>query len=139
MCPKYTVTYGIASPEATSYHKFVGTGWEFFAEESEAMRCYDRLVAEGKAPTLRPYHAVNDYQHLGAVHKWDDRESNKLETAHAVRTDFEAYIRTLKPTQLFFERLAGNGEYRQPGLQQMWTGWRACAHIDVPDTYFHPI
>ena len=62
--PKWTVLYNIVSPEAA---RWIGRGWEFFDEERDAQRCYERHNALGNCASKRPYH-INDKEHLGAVH-----------------------------------------------------------------------
>jgi len=70
--PRWTVVYNIVSPESAQY---VGTGWEFFVEEKEAMRCYERHNKAGNVPTKRPYHDGVDREHLGAAHRyWLDKQ-----------------------------------------------------------------
>lgn len=63
--PKWTVGYNIVSRES---ERWIGTGWEFFDDEQEAARCYDRHVSAGNCPFKRPYHEA-DFKHLGAVHQ----------------------------------------------------------------------
>ena len=63
--PSWTVLYNIVSEEANNY---VGTGWEFFTDQQDAMNCYLRHQRTGNVPTLRPYHHGTDAPHLGAAH-----------------------------------------------------------------------
>jgi hypothetical protein len=65
VAPRWTVRYNIAGGA------WVGTGWEFFDDESEAQKRYDALI--GHCPCKRPYHK-NDMQHLGAAHQWAMKE-----------------------------------------------------------------
>ena len=64
--PKWTVLYNIVSEESK---RWVGTGHEFFDEESDAQHCFDRHVKAGNQPTKRPFYLSADKSHLGAVHK----------------------------------------------------------------------
>lgn len=63
--PAWTVLYNIVSKENS---KWIGTGWEFFDEESEASKCYKRHLNSNNTPIKRKYHK-NDKVHLGAVHR----------------------------------------------------------------------
>lgn len=62
-CPSWTIHYNRVNPGS----RWIGTGWEFFDEESAAKARYDELMKDGHYPTKRPYHA-EDKRHLGAVH-----------------------------------------------------------------------
>lgn len=74
--PKWTVLYNIVSPGSN----WVGTGWEFFDQETDATACYERQIAIGNCPTKRPFNLSCDWEHLGAAHRWkikmprDDRK-----------------------------------------------------------------
>lgn len=63
--PNWTVLYNIVSPENPEW---VGTGWEFFDEHSDAYEASLRLTRLGNVVTLRAFHP-NDIQHLGAAHR----------------------------------------------------------------------
>ena len=63
--PQWTVLYNIVSEESD---KWVGTGWEFFDDEAQATKCYERQIKNGNCPTKRPFYSSQDAQHLGAVH-----------------------------------------------------------------------
>jgi hypothetical protein len=63
--PKWTVLYNIVTPGST----WIGTGWEFFDDETEAQKRFDHHVAIGNCPTKRPYSQPCDWQHLGAAHR----------------------------------------------------------------------
>lgn len=63
--PKWTILYNMVSPENGQW---IGTGWEFFDDESDAQRCYERHNTFGDCATKRPYHR-NDRVHLGAGHR----------------------------------------------------------------------
>lgn len=64
--PKWTVVYNIASPESD---KWIGMGWEFFDDFSDADRCFKRQAKLGNVPTLRPFNKKADYNQLGAAHR----------------------------------------------------------------------
>lgn len=68
MIPNWTVTYNIVSPESNSW---VGTGWEFFTDEKDAQKAYDRHISLGNVPTKRPYYDKHDAVHLGAIHDYE--------------------------------------------------------------------
>lgn len=63
--PRWTVTYNIVSRENG---RWIGHGWEFFDNEADADKCYNRQLASGNCPTRRHFHPV-DWQHLGAAHE----------------------------------------------------------------------
>lgn len=89
--PKYTVLYDIVSKEN---NKWVGTGWEFFDDEYEAQKCYDRHMQTGNSPCKREYFHPVDYNYLGSIQHTDERtkeyirqnESRKIE---ATTCDFK--------------------------------------------------
>ncbi len=62
--PNWTVCYNIVSPESDVW---VGTGHEFFNEESEAEAAYRRHILFGNCPTKRRYNR-SDWSHLGVAH-----------------------------------------------------------------------
>lgn len=68
MNPNWTVHYNIVSPES-KVSKWVGTGWEFFDTEDEALKAYQRHILLGNVPGKRPFHNGVDRQHLGAAHR----------------------------------------------------------------------
>jgi len=70
LLPKWTVHYNIVSPESG---KWVGTGWEFFDDESKSSSAYSRHIAAGNCPTKRPFHRDCDLKHLGAAHQFGVR------------------------------------------------------------------
>lgn len=63
--PKWTVHYNIVSQEN---NQWVGRGWEFFDDESDAKKCFDRHTLAGNCCSKRPFHE-NDWEHVGAGHK----------------------------------------------------------------------
>jgi hypothetical protein len=70
--PRWTVLYNIVSKEND---RWVGTAWEFFDDERDAQKCYDRQIREGNCPTKRPYYDKCDRPHLGAAHQfWLEQE-----------------------------------------------------------------
>lgn len=62
--PSWTVGYNIVSDESDQW---IGTGWEFFDNESDAKQCYTRLNSTSHIAWKRPFHS-QDAKHLGAVH-----------------------------------------------------------------------
>lgn len=64
--PKWTVLYNIVSIESG---KWIGTGWEFFDSDYDAIDCFMRHVELGNIPTKRPYDEDVDRSHLGACHR----------------------------------------------------------------------
>lgn len=50
--PNWTVVYSIVSKENSTW---IGTGWEFFDEESDARKCYDRHNSSGNTAKIRRY------------------------------------------------------------------------------------
>lgn len=75
--PCWTVHYNIVSPESD---RWIGDGWEFFDEEDQATRCFERHHRAGDCPTKRPYYRATDIHHLGAAHGyWLRRELRSVE------------------------------------------------------------
>ena len=64
--PRWTVLYNIVSEES---NQWVGTGWEFFDEESDAKACYHRHSTNGNCATKRPFCFKVDGIHLGPIHQ----------------------------------------------------------------------
>ena len=65
MRPMWTVLYNIVSPEND---RWVGTGWEFFDSEEDAIRAYKRHQELGNCPGCRPFHKT-DINRMGSVHR----------------------------------------------------------------------
>lgn len=74
MIPKFTVLTNIVSPESSQW---VGTSWEFFDDETDAMECYERHTVLGNCPTKRPFHRTN-IDHMGQAHREAVREAVEL-------------------------------------------------------------
>jgi hypothetical protein len=64
--PSWTVVTNIVSPESGQW---VGTCWEFFGTEKQAVQAYQRQLDAGNTPCKRPYYHWADRFHLGAVHR----------------------------------------------------------------------
>ena len=64
--PKWTVLYNIVSEENS---KWIGTGWEFFDEDSDADKCYARHRDNGNNPSKRPFFERLDRAHMGVAHR----------------------------------------------------------------------
>lgn len=78
--PRWTVLANIVSPEQDLW---IGTSWEFFHDPISAKACYERHIAAGNCPCMRPYHD-NDREHLGAAHRMSNVE---LTGAEGVRVE----------------------------------------------------
>lgn len=65
-------------------------------------------------------------------------ELPKFLVAHEQRKRFETYMHTLQPNPLLMERNVPSGLYKGYEIQLAWATWKACAEVDVPDSYFHP-
>ena len=80
--PKWTVVYNIVSPENP---KWIGTGWEFFDKEDDAIKCFNRHEELGNIPTKRHYFAGVpdgqrfDFRHLGAHHQMEKPYEKEME------------------------------------------------------------
>jgi len=72
--PNWIVLYNIVSKECDFW---IGTGFEFFDEEIDAKKCYDRQIKTGNCPTKRRYMDKHDKKHLGAIHTHTERSQNE--------------------------------------------------------------
>ena len=63
--PRYTVFTNLTSKESG---EFIGISWEFFHDEGDASRCYQRHLANGSVPTIRAFNK-HDIAHMGAIHR----------------------------------------------------------------------
>lgn len=65
MKPNWTVFTNLVSPESS---RWIGMSWEFFDEEIDADKCFERHFVLGNVPTKRKFNE-SDRPHMGAVHR----------------------------------------------------------------------
>ena len=73
--PKWTVHYNIVSQENDEW---IGTGREFFDNELDAEKCYNRHIKNGNCPCKRPFYKKIDLPHLGAAHTYNLHSEPKI-------------------------------------------------------------
>lgn len=135
--PRWTVLYNVVSKEND---RWIGTGWEFFDNENDAQKCYDRHVTEGNCPTKRYYYEKLDRYHLGAAHRFrespdcHDFLSVGLVDASHIKSQWQANFMQLFPWK--YSELPKTHKSDREFFNENWDGCPATTYDEFMLNYY---